>query len=111
MQACVATLTAGGVTRAKEPPSDFDPTDMSDQPYQATFFACPDMALTTAVLTAAGPDLNYGTLTAGIDGLKVKIPGDPAERTYGAPPAADGNPKAFLFAWDEATKGFVVSDG
>ena len=53
---------------------------------------------------AAGQDLNYGTLESAIDGLKVPIPGDPTVRTYGPPPAADGNPTAYLFAWDEARR-------
>jgi Periplasmic binding protein len=111
MQKCVATLTNGGVDAAAKPPSQFDPDDMSNQPYQATFFSCADMALTKAVLEAAGKNLNYGTLAAAINGLKVTIPGDPAERTYGPPPAADGNPQAYLFAWDEAKKEFVLSNG
>jgi Periplasmic binding protein len=111
MQKCVATLTKAGIDAAAKPPSQFDPNDMSNQPYQATFFSCPDMALTKAVLEAAGKNLNYGTLAAAINGLKVTIPGDPAERTYGPPPAADGNPQAYLFAWDEAKKEFVLSNG
>ena len=44
-------------------------------------------------------------------GLKVKIPGDPTERTYGPPPAADGNPQAYLFAWDKTKKTFMLSSG
>ena len=85
-------------------PSD----DPGKQPYQAAFLACPAVALTKAWLQAAGPDLNYGTLGSAIDGLKVAIPGDPTPRTFGPPPAADGNPTAYLFAWDPATKDFVI---
>ena len=104
MQKCVATLKKAGVKDADKPPSQFDPTDMSNQPYQATFFACPDMALLKAVLTAAGKDLNYGTLAQAIDGLKVHIPGDATERTYGPPPAADGNPRRLSITWNESKK-------
>ncbi|MEZ5168343.1 MAG: TauD/TfdA family dioxygenase [Acidimicrobiales bacterium] len=45
-----------------------------------------------ALLEAAGPDLNYGTLATAIDGLTVTVPGDPT-RTYGPAPAADGDPR------------------
>ena len=67
------------------------------------------MALLKAWLTAAGTDLNYGTLGTAIDGLKVSVPGDPTERTYGPPPAADGNPTAYIFAWDPAAKDFAIT--
>ena len=66
-----------------------------------------DVALISAVLEAAGEDLNYGTFEAAIDGLELTIPGDPTRRTYGPPPDADGDPVAYLFVWDEATKGYV----
>ena len=73
------------------------PTIASNQPYQAGFQACPDIWLTKALLTRAGENLNYGTLDAALDGLKVTIPGDPTERTYGPFPAADGDPNAYIF--------------
>ena len=82
----------------------------SNQPYQAAFQACPDVALIRAWLEAAGKNLNYGTLESAIDGLKVTIPGDPTERTYGPPPAADGNPTVYFFNWDESKKEFVVDE-
>ena len=63
-----------------------------------------------AWLEAAGKDLNYGTLESAIDGLKVTIPGDPTERTYGPPPAADGNPTVYFFTWDESKKEFAVDE-
>ena len=104
MQKCIAILNKAGV--AITPPN---PADANDKQYQMAFLSCPQMAILKAWLEAAGKNLNYGTLTAAIDGLKVKVPGDPTERTYGAGSATDGDPAAFLFAWDEATKGVVLS--
>ena len=109
MQACIAVLKAAGLDTPA--PSTLDPNDSSNQPFQAAFQACPDMILTAAVLHRAGANLNYGTLGAAIDGLKVTIPGDPTERTYGPPPAADGNPNIYLFTWNEATKSYDAEKG
>jgi hypothetical protein len=69
------------------------------------------VVLMQAWLTAAGEDLNDGTLAAAADGLAVTIPGDPEERTYGAPPAADGNPQAYLFAWNDDDAGLELVEG
>jgi hypothetical protein len=107
MQECVKTLKAAGV--AAPSPALSKPGDSSNQPYQAAFQTCPAVALTKALLLAAGKNLNYGTLAAAINGLKVTIPADPAERTYGPPPAADGNPKAYIFKFDPTVKNFVLA--
>ena len=108
MQECIQVLTDAGLeTPTPEEVGD----DPSNQPYQAAFQACPDVALTRAWLEAAGEDLNYGTLEGAIDGLELVIPGDPATRTYGAPPAGDGNPVAYLFAWDEGEADYLPVDG
>ncbi len=107
-QECVAILTAAGVDTPA--PEGFDPSDQSNQPYQAAFQACPDIWLTRALLTRAGANLNYGTLDAALEGLKLTIPGDPTERTYGPFPAADGDPTSYLFEWDEPTKKMVMID-
>ena len=41
----------------------------------------------------------------------MSIPGDPTEaRTYGPPPAADGNPSVYFFGWDDAARDFVLED-
>ena len=106
MQACVATLGAAGI--ATPAPDEFDADDVSNQPYQAAFQACPDVALVRALLLAAGPDLDYAALHDGLDGLTVGIPGDPIERTYGPVPSADGDPAAYFYAWDPVAKGFVA---
>ncbi len=45
----------------------------SNQPYQAGFFACPDVALMQAWLEAAGENLNYGTLEAALDGFSCRF--------------------------------------
>ena len=108
MQECIQTLTDAGLDTPTPEESGDDP---SNQPYQAAFQACPDVALLQAWLTAAGDDLNYGTLTNAIDGLEVSIPGDPEARTYGPPPDTDGNPTAYLYTWDEGAHDVVLQDG
>jgi len=108
-QECVAILSAAGIDTPA--PDGFDPDDKSNQPYQAGFQACPDWWLTKALLTRAGANLNYGTLDAALDGLEVTIPGDPTERTYGPFPAADGDPQAYIYSWDEPTKNMVLVQG
>jgi Periplasmic binding protein len=109
MQECVQTITDAGV---EVPAPDEAGADPSNQPYQASFFACPEMALFQAWVEAAGEDLNYGTLQAALDaGLEVAMPGDPEPRTYGPPPDADGNPAAFIFAWDEDAHEIVLDEG
>jgi hypothetical protein len=107
MQECVQTLSDAGQDTPTPADSGDDP---SNQPYQAAFQACPDVALMQAWLTAAGEDLNYGTLAAAADGLEVAIPGDPTARTFGPAPDADGAPSAYLFTWDEAAGDFVLQE-
>ncbi len=108
MQDCIGVLADAGVeVPAPEDVGD----DPSNQPYQAAFQACPDIALLRAWLEAAGEDLNYGTLAAAIDGLEVTIPGDPDLRTYGPPPDSDGNPTAYVFAWDTESQELVLDEG
>ena len=105
-QACIETLAAAGVE--SPPPDQFDANDTSNQPYQAAFFACPDMGLMLKWLEAAGENLNYGTLEAALDGLTLAVPGDPGERTFGPPPASDGDPIAYLFTWNDSAAEFEV---
>lgn len=108
MQECIQTLTDAGL---ETPAPDEVGDDPSNQPYQAAFQACPDVALLRAVLEAAGEDLNYGTFAAATEGLEVAIPGDPTPFVYGPAPAADGNPTPYLFGWDEAAGDFVLDEG
>jgi hypothetical protein len=108
MQECIQTLADHGVETPTPEESGDDP---SNQPYQAAFQACPDVALLGAWLEAAGEDLNYGTLTNAINGLEVSVPGDPEARTYGPPPDADGNPTAYLYTWDEDAQDVVIQEG
>jgi hypothetical protein len=106
MQKCVAILTAAGLTT---PAPKSTSGKASDQPYQAAFQACPDMVLLKAWLTAAGTNLNYGTLDAALKaGLKVGVPGDPVARNYGPSPANDGDPKRYIFHWDPVKKDVVL---
>ena len=67
MQECIADLADPGVETPT--PEEFG-DDPSNQPYQAAFQACPDVALLRAWLEAAGEDLNYGTLAAAITGSR-----------------------------------------
>jgi len=105
MQSCLEVLKAAGIDT---PSPDSTKGDPSNQPYQAAFQACPDVAVLRAWLTAAGSNLDYGTLAGAIDGLEVHIPGDPTPLKYG-PNALDGSPAAYIFGWDEATKAFVLA--
>jgi hypothetical protein len=106
MQECIQTLTDAGLETPS--PEDIGTDDPSNQPYQAAFQACPDVAITQAWLEAAGEDLNYGTLAAAADGLEVHVSGDPATLTFGPPPAADGNPQAYLFEWDPDAQNYAL---
>ncbi len=104
MQDCVKTLKKAGV----ESPSPANSPDTSVIKYQAALNVCPPIYLMKALLQAAGRNLNYKTLGAAINGLKVKIPGDPTPRTYSSK-ALDGNPSAYLFVWDPKTKKLVLA--
>jgi hypothetical protein len=105
MQECVQIATDAGIEVPS--PDEVGDDDPSNQPYQAPFQACPDVYLMQAWLDAAGEDLNYGTLAAAAQGLELVIPGDPETRTFGPFPAGDGNPTAYLFAWDEAAQDYL----
>ena len=106
MQDCIATIEAAGI---EVPSPDEVGADPSNQPFQGPFFACSDVALMKAWFEAAGEDLNYGSLEAALNGLSVHLPGDPTLRTYGPVPAADGDPTAYIVAWD-AEQGRLVLD-
>ncbi len=105
-QECTNTLEDAGVEVPE--PATFDG---DTEPYKGPFIVCNEVALLRALLEAAGPDLNYGTLTAGADGLEVQLPGDEAPSTFGPPPAADGDRPAYLFDWDTAENDFVLREG
>jgi hypothetical protein len=68
MQACIGVLTKAGL----ETPPPSASTSASDQPYQAAFQACPDVALLKAWITAAGdgPELRHPWRQ---DGLEVAV--------------------------------------
>ena len=78
--------------------------------YVAGFTACRNVVLLQALLEAAGEDLNYGSFAAAADGLEVDLPVQPEPMTYGPPPAADGDPTAYLFDWDPDRLDFVLRD-
>lgn len=105
MQECIGVIEDGGVDVP-------DPADLApeDQTYISALTSCAQMELLTALLEAAGEDLNYGTLEAGADGLVVDMPNQPEPVTYGPAPAADGDPPVFLFDWSEDDLTFVLQD-
>ena len=110
MQECVAIAADAGVEIPS--PDEVGDDDPSNQPYQAAFQACPDVDIMRAWIEAAGEDLNYGTLAAAADGLELVVSGDPESRTFGPFPAGDGNPTAYLFAWDEDAQDYLpVEEG
>lgn len=105
MQECIGVIEDAGV-EVPEPATTPEGEDL----YVAGFTACDDMTLLRALLEAAGEDLNYGTLAAGAEGLEVQLPSEPSPRTYGSPPAADGDPTAYLFDWDPDLVDFAVRE-
>lgn len=69
--------------------------------FVSSLYACQQMHLLSAILEAAGPELNYGTFqTAGNNLGEVVLPGSPDPWSFGAPPSADGDPPLYMFAWD-----------
>ncbi|MET0825915.1 MAG: hypothetical protein ABWZ89_05315, partial [Acidimicrobiales bacterium] len=104
MQDCIGVIEDAGT----DVPSPDSLTGDGDDLYVAGFTACQNVALLRALIEAAGDDVNYGSLVAGADGLLVDIPTQPDPLTYGPPPAADGDPPAYLFDWDPAEGDFVL---
>jgi len=108
MQECIGRLADQGIDTPAPESTSGEPGDL---PFNAAFAGCADFALLQAWLESAGEDLNYGTLQAGLDaGFDLTIPGDPAERHYGAAPDADGGPPAYLFEWDPEAQDYARID-
>jgi len=107
MEDCVGLVRdAGGVV---DDPGEAAPD--APETWVSAFNACNNVALLRALLEAAGEDLNYGTLAAGVaDGLEVQLPGEPDPLTYGPPPSADGDRPAYLYDWDPDVVDFVIRD-
>lgn len=104
LQACFKTLKRAGITVTAP-----DPNNQNDKSYTAPEDACVTVALTKALLTKAGRNLNYATFrNAGYTLGKITLPGDPGSRTYGPPPATDGTPAVHLLIWDPSKQDFVT---
>jgi len=106
MQACKERIEANG---GELPDPATMPNDDEDL-YVSGFTACRTMVLLEALLEAAGEDLNYGSFAAAADGLEVDLPVQPDPMTFGPPPAADGDPTAYLFDWDPDDLDFALRD-
>ena len=106
MQACIEKIDAGG---GSVPEPDTVPEEDSDL-WVAGFTACRNVVLLQALIEAAGEDLNYGSFAAGADGLEVDVPVQPDPMTFGPPPAADGDPTAYLFDFDQDAREFVLRE-
>jgi hypothetical protein len=62
-------------------------------------------------LEAAGEALDPEALRAAVDEtFEVSVPGGPEARTYGAAPAGDGDPAAYVYEWDDERGVLVRSD-
>ncbi len=92
-------------------PSPDEAAATDSQAFQSAFIPCTHLPLVAAWLDAAGPTLDYGSLTAALeDGFEVQLPGDVNPRNYGPAPASDGDPAVYLYTWDEADQVFVRAD-
>ena len=106
MQDCVAQLEEQGI---EVPAPDSVGDDPSIIPYSGGFLACGNLTVVRAWLEAAGEDLNYGTLQAALDaGFEAQVPGEPEVRTWGPPPAGDGDPPSYLYLWDDEAAEMVI---
>ncbi len=104
MEECAGVVEAAGV----EFPTPEEAEADDSQAFQNVFLACPYMALTQTWLEAAGPNLNYATLEAALEqGFELTLPGEVEPRAYGPAPAADGDPAAYIYEWDEAGQEFI----
>ncbi len=95
---------------AARSPSPTPFTEEDSDLWVAGFTACRNVVLLQALIEAAGEDLNYGSFAAGADGLEVDVPVQPDPMTFGPPPAADGDPTAYLFDFDHDTREFVLRE-
>lgn len=107
MQRCLSELAEAGL----EVPDPGGLGDEDPNPFVSASSACRYLALVEALLHAAGPDLNHGTLALAADGLgEVPIPGTPDPYVFGPPPAADGDPTVYLYAFDPVAEDFVIQE-
>jgi hypothetical protein len=110
MQDCLGVLKKAGISVPK-PPAGQVPKG-TPQPFVSAATACSSMALVDALFTKAGKDLNYATLrAAGYGGLEVQLPTFKDPLKFGPPPAADGDPKVYLYDWNPDTKTLDRQDG
>lgn len=107
MQDCLAMLAEAGIEAR-------DPATLQDgdaETHVSAFAACRYTALLTALLEAAGPNLNHATVQLAADSLgEVQIPGFPDPFTFGPGSAADGDPRVYLYEYDAAAADFVIPE-
>jgi hypothetical protein len=108
MQDCLGVLEDAGIELTD--PADLAPGD--PEPHVSAFHACWHFTLFTAIAEAAGENLDYATFRQAGENLgEITIPGFPDPFQYGPPPAADGDPPAYVFAWDPDAQDFVLDEG
>jgi ABC-type branched-subunit amino acid transport system substrate-binding protein len=102
MQACIRVVEKATGLTIKDPATvpDGQPNDAI-----SAEGACRLMALFSALVRAAGRDLDYATYAAGAGKAgHIRLPGEPGTRTYGPPPKADGDPAIYLYQWSSSAK-------
>jgi hypothetical protein len=108
MQECIGLLEDAGISDITDPST----AEAGDPiPYVSASSACRNVGLLAAILDAAGPELNYGTLRSAGESLTVHLPGSDVDYEFGPYPDIDGNLPVYLFDWDPAEEEFARRDG
>lgn len=106
-KACLEVQRSAGIVI--NPPAEV-PEGEPNQ-FTSSALACTQMALLTAILQKAGPDLNYGTFQAAGASLgEIDLPTYPDPWTFGPAPHSDGDPVLYVFTWDPASGQFAADD-
>jgi len=107
LQDCLAVQEAAGYPSPD--PTTLVPEDRGE--VAAAFVSCGNVALFRAIVEGAGEDLNYGTLRQSGEQLgEFTVPGIPDPYHFGPPPAADGDPVAYLYDWNAGERTFELRE-